>query len=151
MGAEPYWYFVPYERDVAAALERLRQAEFAAGRYSPVIPFPDFGKPEFEKTAPGPEHPTIEAAFAAGMEADEGTRSILDVVRVGESPGFRVATPFEVDLLREALGTETPTRAEVEKALPDLFETMDRGEAHYLVIYADGQPSLLLFAGYSFD
>jgi hypothetical protein len=30
MGAEPYYYFVPYQPDVAAALQALRQREFDA-------------------------------------------------------------------------------------------------------------------------
>ena len=42
MGAEPYWYFVKYQPDVAAALEQLRQREFKAGRYNPATPFLDF-------------------------------------------------------------------------------------------------------------
>jgi hypothetical protein len=149
MGAHPYWYFVPYERDVGAALEKLRQAEFAAGRYSPVVPFLEFDDPAFETIAPGPEHSTIEAAFTETME--EGTRSILDVARVGQSREFRVACLFEPDLVADVTGTETPTRAQVEKALPELLETMDRGEARYLVVYAAGQPTQILFAGLSFD
>ena len=33
MGAEPWDYFVPYENDIQAALDKLRQREFRAGRY----------------------------------------------------------------------------------------------------------------------
>ena len=39
MGASPYWYVVPYNPNVDAALEELRQREFRAGRYNPVDPF----------------------------------------------------------------------------------------------------------------
>jgi len=40
MGGHPYFYSVPYDPDENAALQRLRQREFFAGRYNPVIPFP---------------------------------------------------------------------------------------------------------------
>jgi hypothetical protein len=33
MGAESWDYFVPYEEDIQAALEKLRQREFLAGHY----------------------------------------------------------------------------------------------------------------------
>ncbi len=33
MGAEAWDYFVPYEANIQAALEKLRQREFRAGRY----------------------------------------------------------------------------------------------------------------------
>jgi hypothetical protein len=39
MGAHAYWYFVPYERDIDAALQKLRVREFQAGRYNPTMPF----------------------------------------------------------------------------------------------------------------
>jgi hypothetical protein len=42
MGAHPYWYTVKYRPEVDAALEDLRQREFQAGRYNPVMPFIDF-------------------------------------------------------------------------------------------------------------
>jgi hypothetical protein len=37
MGGHPYWYIVPYESDIDAALHKLKQREFEAGRYNPVI------------------------------------------------------------------------------------------------------------------
>ena len=33
MGAEPWQYFVPYEQDTQAALEKLKEREFRAGRF----------------------------------------------------------------------------------------------------------------------
>jgi hypothetical protein len=40
MGGHPWWYLVPYEKDVAKSLEALRQREFKAGRYNPAEDFP---------------------------------------------------------------------------------------------------------------
>ena len=42
MGGEPYWYFVPYQSNIQAALDSLRAREFKAGRYNPVMPFQRF-------------------------------------------------------------------------------------------------------------
>ena len=76
-------YFVPYEGDIQAALDKLKEREFRAGRYNPAmrsIPFPvDPGGP-----APGAKHASVEAARAAAEE--DGTRSILDMDRVVTEP-----------------------------------------------------------------
>jgi hypothetical protein len=42
MGGHPWFYFVDYEPDVNAALQKLREREFRAGRYNPVVWFPEF-------------------------------------------------------------------------------------------------------------
>jgi hypothetical protein len=42
MGGHPYWYIVAYDPDLEAVLERLREREFRAGRYNPVMPWIDF-------------------------------------------------------------------------------------------------------------
>lgn len=42
MGGHPWWYLVPYEKDVAKSLGTLRQQEFEAGRYNPAEDFPRF-------------------------------------------------------------------------------------------------------------
>ncbi len=43
MGGHPYWYFVPYSENPKVALEALREREFKAGRYNPVLPFIELG------------------------------------------------------------------------------------------------------------
>ena len=147
MGAEPYFYIVKYQPDVGAALHALRQREFKAGRYNPVTPFLTFPVDE-DAPGPGAGHGSIEEALE---EADaDGTRSILDIQAVSDEPGFMVAAPFPPDRLREIFGTEQPSRAMVE-ANDDFFEDIERGHAVYIVLYADGKPDAILFAGYSFD
>ena len=37
MGASPYFYFTPYQDDIHAALQALREKEFEAGRYDPAM------------------------------------------------------------------------------------------------------------------
>ena len=39
MGGHPWFYCVPYEKDLAKCLEKLRWREFAAGRYNPAEAF----------------------------------------------------------------------------------------------------------------
>ena len=71
MGAHPYWYVVDYKSDIEAALQELREREFQAGRYNPVIPFLDFPIGP-RSPAPGAQHTTMAEAFE---EADaDGTR-----------------------------------------------------------------------------
>lgn len=84
MGGHPYWYFVPYESDVQHALDALRDREFKAGRYNRVIRFLEFGGANFLKQKPGAKHRDLDAAVEAA--AEDGTRSILDISRVGQSP-----------------------------------------------------------------
>ena len=37
MGSQPWMYVVPYQEDLQAALDALKQREFRAGRYFPAI------------------------------------------------------------------------------------------------------------------
>lgn len=75
MGAEPYYYYVPYQPDVAAALRALRQREFEAGRYNPVMPAPSMFLPLGpDSPAPGRQDESIDEVLEVS-DAD-GTRSI---------------------------------------------------------------------------
>ena len=147
MGAHPYWYTVKYRPDVDAALEDLREQEFQAGRYNPVMPFIDFPLTP-ASPAPGPGHRTIADAFA---DADaDGTRSILDIMGIGDEPNFGVACPLAPEVLQSLYGTTRPTLAAVEGNMEFLAD-VERGQAVYVVCYTNGAPSELLFAGYSYD
>jgi hypothetical protein len=132
MGAEPWDYFVPYEEDVGAALEKLRQREFRAGRFL------------------GSElHPaTIEEA-RMNME-EEGTASILDIERVADEPDFFAVAPLPREDLVRLFGTDQPTREMIETTL-DFYEDIGRGQGIYIIAHKDGKPSEIFFAGYSFD
>jgi len=147
MGAHPYWYAVKYRPNVQAALEDLRQREFRAGRYNPVMPFINFPITP-RSPAPGARHRTIDDALAAS-DAD-GTRSILDISAIGDDPDFGVASPLPSELLESLYGTTQPTLAEVEANM-EFLEDVERGHAVYAVCYTDGNPTELVFAGYSYD
>ena len=147
MGGHPYWYFVPYQGDIQQALDALRQREFQAGRYNPAMPFPHF-PPDPNAPGPGAQHRSIEDAFE---DADaDGTRSILDLMTIGEKPGYGVAAALPPDVLKRYFGTERPDRATVEES-DELFEDIERGQGVYVVVYDNDQPSEIFFAGYSYD
>src|SRR3954451_18625794 len=125
MGAEPYWYAVKYRPDVDVALEELRDREFRAGRYNPVMPFIDFPITA-ASPAPGAQHPTIDDALA---DADaDGSRSILDIAGIADEPDFGVACPLPPDELNRLYGTTRPTLAAVEANM-DFLADVERGHA----------------------
>lgn len=167
MGGHPYWYYTKYQTDIDATLQTLRQQEFAAGRYNPVLPFIDFPITA-DSPAPGSQHSSIEAAMEAA-EAD-GTRSILDMFQVStvsylealassEQGGmelFCTTFPLSTDELVRLFNTDKPTHAIVESVIvseeaDEFWESIDRGTGRHIVIYENNEPVEVLFVGYSFD
>jgi hypothetical protein len=146
MGAHPWFYFVPYEKDIAKGLEALREREFRAGRYNPSEPLPGF--PVDPRRLPGSKHPSIEAARAAASA--NGTRSILDMTRISPRPDFGAVAPLDDAELMDLFGTIKPTRADIETS-EAIFEQIERGQGIYIVVYEDNEPSQVYFAGYSYD
>jgi hypothetical protein len=147
MGAHPYFYFVQYQADADKALRGLRQREFAAGRYNPVMPFPDFPVTA-NSPAPGAEHDSMEEAMEAG--AEDGTRSILDLQTVGDEPNFCVACRLPEETVLDLYDTTEPTREMIERNM-GFLDDLERGHGIYAVVYKNGKPDEMFFAGYSFD
>lgn len=167
MGAHPYCYLEPFQPDPNAALQSLRQREFAAGRYNaalsrldpPVYMFELTFPPDENAPAPGPIHDTVEAVVE---EMDEGgTGGILDLFFVSDVPHICAASPVEEQVLIDLFGTDEPnleqtiklfTGASLDPKALDLFwGPIGRGEGRYFIVYSDGQPTEIFFAGYSFD
>jgi hypothetical protein len=146
LGGEPYYYYVPYNPDIQAALDDLRKREFKAGRYFPATSM------EFPLTqdspAPGAQHSSIEEALSDAGES--GTYSILDISQVGPRPDLFTAGPLSKTELVELFGTDQPGRVRVEEAF-DLWDKIDRGHCVYVICYTDGMPDGIYFGGYSFD
>ena len=137
MGAMGWKWFAPFAADAETVLDEARLAAFEARAY---------GKPYARGE---PEVETIEELIDAFPE--EGTCSVIDVSELADAPGLGRAGPFPPDVLKEALGTVRPTRAQAEEGIASLFEQLERGYAAYVVCYAKGRPSEVLFLGYSFD
>ena len=144
MGAEPYSYFVPYQPDINAALQQLREREFHAGRYNPANEFPADEGDE----ATGAQHASIDEAREEA--AEDGTRSILDLDHVSQTPEDFAVSPLDEKILRELYGTDKPTQAMVEEN-EDFFEELYRGQGIYIVTYRNNQPDQIYFGGLSFD
>jgi hypothetical protein len=147
VGGHAWFYYVEYESDLNAALQKLREREFRAGRYNPAVWFPEFPVGP-NSPSPGAQHGSIEEALE-DSDAD-GTRSILDMERIGDVPDYGVVAPLPADELMELFGTDKPTREEIEGS-DELFERLERGQGVYIVAYEGGRPSEIFFAGYSFD
>jgi hypothetical protein len=148
MGGHPYWYTVPYQESLQKALDDLREREFKAGRYNPVVPFLNFEDPDFLNLHPGAKHKTIQDALNAS-DAD-GTRSILDIERVSWQPDYGVAAMIPKEKLLELFGTEKPNREMVFGNMV-FFEDVERGKCVYIVIYKNEEPHEIFFGGYSYD
>ena len=132
MGGEPWFHVAPYQPDIPAALEALRQRVFAEGEYR--------GSED--------EPSSIEEALE-NMDAD-GTASILDIDHVADQPEPTGVTVLSPALAKQYFGTERPSRTDVERA-DQFWEDIGRGEAVCVVLYTGDRPSELYFAGYSFD
>jgi len=146
MGAHPYWYFVKHEPDIDHALQQLREREFRAGRYNPVIRYLEFPLGP-NAPSPGAAHSSIKKALKAA--AEEGTRSILDIERVSDEPDFSVAAPLTPETMQSLYGTTQPTHKMIENM--EFLEELEAGHCVYVVTYKEGKPDEILFAGYSFD
>jgi hypothetical protein len=132
VGAEAYHYTVPYEPDIQAALERLRRQVFETKQ---------FHGAQFDPPDP-------EAALAL-TDAD-GTRSILDIRRISNRPDYFCAAGLSEDELEDYFGTSQPTE-EMVRDCDEFWDDMERGQARYVIVYEDDEPSAIFFAGYSFD
>jgi hypothetical protein len=166
MSSFPYYYFTPYQEDINAALQDLRQREFEAGRYNPAMymnepslfmssfQFP----PDANSITPGAKHSSIEEAVKAGEAC--GTGSILDIQRVSDLPEFLASSPISSEWLVQFFETDKPERELVESIIireegddvwDELADEMGAGGSCYLIVYENDQPSEIFFMGYSID
>ena len=172
MGAHPYMYFAKYHIDIETSLQILREREFLAGRYNPVVSFIEFPLTS-DSLSPGAKHLSIEEALEAS-DAD-GTRSILDISEVAQISYsealnsssiyshnlYGTSFPLSNDELVYLFDTIKPTHIVVEKtvvleeqneeAADEFWQSIDRGTARHIIIYNHDEPVELFFAGYSFD
>jgi hypothetical protein len=148
MGGTPWKMVSPWRDDIAAVLRDARERVFRDGAYQPV------GERTFasldELDAFFMVEPDEDDEWTG--EADAGTASILDIRGVGESPEPGTTAPLPADELVRVFGTITPDAS----ALTDdnesaIYELLTRGDSHYVVVYANGEPAEVVFYGYSWD
>lgn len=159
MGAVPYFYFVKYQSDIDTALQELRYNEFMAGRYNPVVSFPEFPV-DSDSSCLGAGHSSIQEAIDAA-DAD-GTRSILDLkfaiakekntlsAGLTNDIGYSVAIPLDDEFIEELYGTRKPEHWMIEDNM-DFFDFIDRGQGIYIIVYKNDEPYEIFFEGYSYD
>jgi hypothetical protein len=159
MGTQAWFYVVPYEDDLQAALDRLREREFRARRYFPASWDLKFSLDTRAMDQPASTNPATNANVAlhgsidAAREAaaEDGTKSILDVDRVGDQQDWGVASPMEESTLEACFGTATPGPDRLRDGFGCLLDTLDRGEARYLIVYEQQAPTAVAFLGISYD
>jgi len=168
MGASSWSYFVPYREDIGAALEALRKRVFQTREYLDpdasllqvfsgraagkklLDRLPDELREEIRKEIslrrarrPATIEDLLERAGAGG------THSILDIVKIGARPGRAAAAPLGPAQRRKLYGTLKPDRVQVETRLYELMNLRPAWKACYVVVYRDGRPSEICFAGSS--
>ena len=106
-------------------------------------------------SAPRTVDEKIEELLFLASAFQEGTHSIIDILRVGEAGNFGEVGSLTDDQLIEIYGTNKPTREMLEQI--DLLEMLGgdviyyRGSAFYVIVYLEGQPEEICFIGFSGD
>ncbi|OQB18911.1 MAG: hypothetical protein BWY17_00071 [Deltaproteobacteria bacterium ADurb.Bin207] len=137
MGGMSWKYIAPFGADPARVLAEAHKDAFERRAY---------GKPYSRRE---PRARSITALRRAC--AEDGTCSIIDVLRVEEEPSPGVAGRMPRGLIESVCGTPRPGLAQVEDALPILYEQLHRGEAGFVVAYDGEKPVHVGFFGWSFD
>jgi|HubBroStandDraft_1064217.scaffolds.fasta_scaffold06537_3 hypothetical protein len=150
MGASGWKYVVPYQEDLAAALDALQRQVFADGDYlSPA----EKGYPE-----PASVEDLLSERYEYFIET-YGTHSILDMIEVvpagdtRQEPGtIRPLMPAEAQKLFD---TTEPGHSDyvrlADSFLPYKYVTAGRGTGRVVTLWEDGVPTELFFWGYSGD
>jgi hypothetical protein len=113
----------------------LREREFRAGR--------------FRTLGGGNVLASIEVVVE--QAGPDGTRSILDIEKIGTEMECCQACVLSEETLEELFETPRPTREDVLKE-GTMYGIIDRGQALCFAVYnLAGEPSEICFAGYSFD
>lgn len=88
------------------------------------------------------------------VQGESGTHSILDIGGISPKPEFGTVSSLPHTKLVELFGSERPSHAQIERASSSgaLEEfTSERWQGIYVVVYHDGSPSEIFFAGCSGD
>jgi len=135
MGGDPYFYVVDFEEDLNSVLQKLRKKVFESGDYYGV---------QFKPRTPE------EALY---MAQEEGTKSILDILRISDELDYCCAIPLKEDELIKYFNTNKPSIDILSKIYDyyDFWNDINRGMARVVVLYDNECPKKILFAGYSFD
>ena len=132
MGAENYMWVTRYQKSLAKALDMARRETFAAGKFL------------------GAEKMPKSIAAAVEAAAEEGTGSLLDIMRVSKIPELCSVCTVSAKERKDFFGTEHPDGSEIADAM-DFWESFDRGMARAVTLYEQGRPVKICFAGWTLD
>lgn len=166
MGASGWQYFVPYQSDIQKALDELRVQVFQSGKYyvgepvwqnmdeSEYDEYPEEDMREelkewLRRMKSLKEPTTIEELL--DWNGEDGTHSILDIAGISSTPKFGMAIPLSSQQLIDLFESEKPTKDLIEQKVDEIMGLRKRWEATYIVIYKDGLPNEIFFAGFSGD
>ncbi|MFW5444027.1 MAG: hypothetical protein ACKE51_06955 [Methylococcaceae bacterium] len=135
MGAEPWVFSTPYQKNFEQALQELRQQVFTKGNYY--------------KSDTDANPSSIEDLFMHYVD-EEGTHSILDIFKTSKKMGMGLTYPLTEDDLMGIFGTNKPTK-EMLNNEQEIYNFIDRGESVYVISYNNDLPDKIFFFGYSFD
>ena len=150
MGGHFWSYTVPFQEDISSVLQTLREREFRAGKFwQPSEVEPGFfgrllGRPPTKPKPPA----TIQEALK--ISSYTGTRSILDMERISAAPDLGAISPVPPDDLQRFFGTTQPAQETIERS-DEFIDSLERGQGVYIILYHQGKPREIYFAGYSFD
>ena len=176
MGASGWNYSVPYQDDIAAALEQLRAETYDRGDYYKAEPDPSLqlSEDEFKATLALDDDPdgiqqflleewhkakkrpaAVDPDTLFASQPDSGTHSIIDICEgLSEHPSRFTASPLTTEQHLEFFETDRPgTPAVLEWASKhEIGRIRARWEAAYVVSYsATGSPERIHFVGFSGD
>ena len=132
MGAEGYMWVTRYQKSLAKALDMARRETFAAGKFL------------------GAEKKPVSIVAAMAEVAEEGTGSLLDIMRVSKIPELCSVCSVSAKERKDFFGTEHPDGSEIAGAMA-FWESFDRGMARAVTLYEQGRPVKICFAGWTLD
>lgn len=130
--AQVYRYVVEYEEDVRKAFEKLRRRVFESGEFF------------------GAEFPPESLEKVVELTKTVGTRSILDIVSISDRPQYCYAAALTLEEMRRFFGIDRPTLPVVQQC-EEVWKTIKKGSARYVVVYDGDTPRSILFRSCSFD
>lgn len=175
MGATGWTYSVPYQPDIGAALQSLREKVFREGNYYKPWEINKRFLEELESKSqdqlndsekeqirilrdlplidpPDPLPATIDELLE--HNAESGTHSALDIFDVSDQTDWGIAAPVPEEILLACFGTDRPAREQTDP-YPESFikfiETLERWTALYFIVYKNGEPDEIIFEGCSGD
>jgi hypothetical protein len=154
MGASGWEYVVPYQQNLGAALDALRQQVFASGDYIK----PSFYGDLFDLPDPASLEDLLGQKRYWEFMGTSGTHSVIDVhavVPADANDEFGAIRALSDEECAELFGTAQPGRADYD-ALSNserLYEyvTGGRWTGRATVLWADASPSEIAFWGISGD